>query len=182
MTVDTSVVSADIFDSGFDRVARVLQLIGPASPSEFQAVLRTLVYLNSAIDLNIAGFVLEVGDGVNQTSVEIGVRVFAARKRRSAAHEELHSLRHLFSYHEIDAMEDRSDNFVLEPDVKHGRRDLDNQPDFNLPAPAEEPRESHHLTYWPASLVVLATVFSALLVIVIWGLIRQKQSGTSDMA
>lgn len=176
LTVNTSVASASIFDSGFDRVSRVLELIGPASPADFQAVLRTLEYLNSAIDLNIAGFTLEVGDGVNQTSVEIGVRVLEARKRRNT--EETLSVRHTFSFHEIDAMEASVDGFETELKINV---DAKKRPQPQLSDSTAEHR-SYHLTYWPASLVVLTTVFSALLVLVTWGLIRHKRSGNTNMA
>ncbi len=179
LTVDTSVASADIFTSGFDRESRVLDLIGPASPADFQAVLRTLEYLNNAIDLNIAGFTLEVGDGINQTSAEIAVRVIQSRRRRSM--DEAHSVRHTFSFHEIDAVEAKVGDTETGSESQRGYRNTDTQPDQQHPATVVEP-QSRHLTYWPAGLVVMATVFSALLVLVTWGVIRRKQHGTGNIA
>ena len=58
VTVDTAgtTVSAELFDVS----SRQLVLRGPASPSEIQQVLRTLVYTNRAPDLNTASMQLQV--------------------------------------------------------------------------------------------------------------------------
>ena len=58
VTVDTT--GTTVTAQPFDVSSRQLLLLGPASPSEIQQVLRTLVYTNRAPTLNTASFQLQV--------------------------------------------------------------------------------------------------------------------------
>lgn len=59
LTADTTGTAVTALS--FDEAGRQLILNGPAQPSEFTQVLRALVYLNRAPDINLDSITLEVG-------------------------------------------------------------------------------------------------------------------------
>lgn len=59
-TLTANTTDTTISTLTFDQVARQLILNGPAHPNEFQQVLRGLVYLNTAPDINLDSITLEV--------------------------------------------------------------------------------------------------------------------------
>ena len=87
LAVDTSVSLAAITVLGFDVASREMTLVGPASPADFTAVLRTLLYLNRAPDINTVSITLQLHDGVATTTQVIPVTQAAgsAGRRRRAA-------------------------------------------------------------------------------------------------
>ena len=94
-------LTADTDRTIFDETARTLTIFGPASPADFQMVLRQVVYLNRALNINVDVIRLEVFDGYNTTTAVIEITQGMMRRRRRTTRERA-PLRHLLSFHEID--------------------------------------------------------------------------------
>ena len=82
---DTSIVSL-----GFDESARELRLLGAALDSEYQEVIRTMKYINSAPSPTITGFSIELYDGVASTEAELSVTTVPNSMRRRRQAREVH--------------------------------------------------------------------------------------------
>lgn len=97
LTADTSGIP-EIFSSGYNKALRRLELLGQASPQDYQSVLQTLIYTNSVPRLYPDYFVLTVSDGVHSITESIAVVNGNSRRRRSTiSHKHLYMLRHLNS-------------------------------------------------------------------------------------
>lgn len=92
MQVDTA--GTDIVSLGFNVTTRTLHLAGIAPPSDYQLVLRRVMYSNRAIQPNIDSITVALDDGISSSSVTFPVTV--ARKRRRQAPM---ARRHLLSLH-----------------------------------------------------------------------------------
>jgi len=95
LTADTSTVP-EIFSTGYDKALRRLELLGQASPSDYQSVLQTLVYTNSVPRLYPEHLVLSVSDGEHNITETIPIVSSNNRRRKSViSKKHLYMLRHL---------------------------------------------------------------------------------------
>ena len=95
LTTNTAAVP-EIFSSGYNKALRRLELLGQASPEDYQSVLQTLVYINSVQRLYPDYLVLTVSDGVHNITESIPVISSNNRRRRSVvSNKQLYVLRHL---------------------------------------------------------------------------------------
>ena len=103
LTANTSAVP-EIFSTGYDKSLRRLELLGQASPEDYQSVLQTLMYINSVQRLYPEYLVLTVSDGVHNITESIPVVNSNSRRRRSTiSNKHLYMLRHLNSKAVFDA-------------------------------------------------------------------------------
>ena len=97
LTANTTAVP-EIFSSGYNKALRRLELLGQASPEDYQSVLQTLIYINSVQRLYPAHLVLTVSDGVHNITESIPVVNSNSRRRKSViSSKHFYILRHLNS-------------------------------------------------------------------------------------
>lgn len=97
LTVDVSAIR-EIFSTGFDKALRRIELLGQASPEEYQLVIQTLIYTNSVPRLYPDYITLSVSDGVHTITESIPVVTSNSRRRKSIpSKKHLYMLRHLNS-------------------------------------------------------------------------------------
>lgn len=95
LTIDTSEIP-EIFSTGYDKALRRLELLGQASPDDYQSVLQTIVYTNSVPRLYPERLVLSVSDGVHNITESIPIVSSNSRRRKSViSKKHLYMLRHL---------------------------------------------------------------------------------------
>ena len=97
LTANTNAVP-EIFSTGYDKALRRLELLGQASPQDYQSVLQTLMYINSVQRLYPDYLVLTVSDGIHNITESIPVVTTNSRRRKSTtSNKHLYMLRHLNS-------------------------------------------------------------------------------------
>lgn len=153
LTADTSVAVEDIVIIDFNVTTRMLALIGPAPPSDFEAVLQTLEYLNRAPSINVQAIEIEVNDGVDTTVERIYVQQGGMRRRRSLQAD--HVISPLRQLHAVSQETDQENSRASEHHIEADRIAF----------------------YWPAGVVALSVLVVAMAVIV-WGMKRQRHSST----
>ena len=158
LSANTSVATGTILELEFNRSARVIELIGPASPADFEAVLRTLVYLNRAPVINVQAIRLEVSDGIGTTSAEISIT--GSRRRRSVWESvEVAPVRHILSFHKLDQRDGVTTKGGLKP---------------ISPKDASGYSKVDAANFWPAGAIAVIAMCSVVMVVVVWGVKRQQ--------
>ena len=59
-SLEATTSGSSVVAVAFNESARQLVLLGPASPDEFQSALRSIVYMNRALNINVASILVEV--------------------------------------------------------------------------------------------------------------------------
>ena len=120
LTANTSAVPA-IFSTGYNKALRRLELLGQASPEDYQSVLQTLVYMNSVQRLYPDYLVLTVSDGIHNITETIPVVSSNSRRRRSTtSNKHLYMFRHLNTKDVFDTpMKPHQETPQKSKEVKH---------------------------------------------------------------
>ena len=112
LTADTT--GTGIYSTGFDKSLRHIELVGLAPPSEYQAVIAAMVYLNRAPNPNVNNFLLILDDGNNIHTMYLPVS-FETNKRRRR------SIRHGFKRRRLLSTEQGGD-IILDGEMEPGGR------------------------------------------------------------
>ena len=139
LTADADAIP-EIFSTGYNRALRRLELLGQASPEDYQSVLQTLIYTNSVPRLHPDYLVLSISDGVHNITESIPVVSSSSRRRKSTT-----SKRHLYMLHHLNS------KAVVDSPVEHEHKQI-----------AEKSEEVKHTALVTPMLVVFVAVTIAM--------------------
>ena len=72
-----------ITSTGFNVTSRTLRLVGMAPLADYQTVLRSLTYINQAMDTNVNSVTVSIDDGVSTSHTTFPVTAGSGRRRRA---------------------------------------------------------------------------------------------------